>query len=112
MLIVSLKPKIPENYNACSATESNKQNPRDRTLCLPFFFRYKHKASIKNLLSPAKGDSLPYWFQGNFCSPVWFDLPVERILLSAVINRFELRCQLRQLLPSYYKICPCLPTPV
>ena len=25
-----------------SAPESNKQNPRDRTLDLPIFFRYKH----------------------------------------------------------------------
>ena len=32
-----------KNYNAiCSATELDKQNPRDRTLDLPFLFRYKH----------------------------------------------------------------------
>ena len=28
--------------------------------------------------------------------------------LSAVINHFELRCQLSKLLLLYYKICPCL----
>ena len=29
-----------------AAPESNKQNPRDRTLDLPFFFRCKHIASL------------------------------------------------------------------
>ena len=39
MVIVSFKPKIPENYNAfSSASESNGQNPGDRTLDLPIFF--------------------------------------------------------------------------
>ena len=42
-----------------SAPESNKQNPRDRTLDLPFFFRYKHIPSLKNLPSPAPNESLP-----------------------------------------------------
>ena len=33
MLDVSFKPYIPENYDAiCSASESNKQNLRDKTL--------------------------------------------------------------------------------
>ena len=27
--------------------------------------------------------------------------------LSAVTNRFELRCQLKQLMLLYYRICPC-----
>ena len=39
MVIVSVKPKILKNYNAfCSASESNKQNPRDRALDLPSSF--------------------------------------------------------------------------
>ena len=47
----SFKPKIPKNYNAfCSASESNKQNPRDMTLHFFFFLRYKHKTSLKNNL--------------------------------------------------------------
>ena len=80
MIIVSLKPKIPENYNAfCSATESNKQNPRAKTLALPLFFPYKHITSLKNHHSRAQGESLPYWFRFNFCSRVCLDLPVERI---------------------------------
>ena len=29
-------------------------------------------------------------------------------LLSAVANRFELRCKPKQLMLLYYKICPCL----
>ena len=49
-----------------STPESNKQNPRDRTLDLPFFFRYKHIPSLKSLPSSAPNESLPYWFQGNF----------------------------------------------
>ena len=42
-----------------------KQNPPEGTLDLTFFFRYKYITCLKNHLSPARGDSLPYWFQGN-----------------------------------------------
>ena len=47
MIIVSFKPKIPENYNAfCSASESNKQNPRHRTLDFaPFLSLQSHNFS-------------------------------------------------------------------
>ena len=49
-----------QNCNAlCSVSESNKQNPQDRTLDLPFFCRYKHIPSLKNLPSPAPNESLP-----------------------------------------------------
>ena len=34
----------------------------------PFFFRSKHKTSFKNLPSLPPSESLPYWFQGNFCN--------------------------------------------
>ena len=53
--------------------------PQDRTLDLPASFCYKDIASLKNNLSLAEGESLPYWFRGNFCGRVCFDLPVERI---------------------------------
>ena len=33
--------------SSCSAPESNKQNPPDRTLDLPSFFSYKHMTSLK-----------------------------------------------------------------
>ena len=33
----------------CLVSESNKQNPRDRSLDLPFFFRYKDLPSFKKL---------------------------------------------------------------
>ena len=49
-----------------SASESNKQNPPNRTIDLPFFSRDKHIISLRNVPSPAPGESLPYWFQGNF----------------------------------------------
>ena len=51
-----------------SAPESNKQNPQDRTLDLPFCFRHKHIPSFKNLPSPATNESSPYWFQSNFAA--------------------------------------------
>ena len=47
MVIVSFKPKIHKNYNAfCVASESNEQETRDKTLDLPFFFRYKHITAL------------------------------------------------------------------
>ena len=51
-----------------SAPESDKQNPLDRTIDLPYFFRYKHKTSP----SPAPSESLPYWFQGSFAVMSFF----------------------------------------
>ena len=43
LVIVSLKPKISEKFNAfCLASELNKRNPPDRTSDIPSFFRYKH----------------------------------------------------------------------
>ena len=46
---------ITNSYS--STTESNKQNPRDRTLDLPFFVCYLHLISIKDLPSAAPSDS-------------------------------------------------------
>ena len=51
-----------------AAPESNKQNPRDSTLDLPIFFRYKHIPSLKNLPSFVPNESLPYWFYSNFAA--------------------------------------------
>ena len=80
MIIVSATPKILENYNAsCSATESNKPNPQERTFDLPFFFRYKHITSLKKHLSLARSERLPCWFRDNFCGCVCFDSLVDRI---------------------------------
>ena len=71
---------MPENYNAfCSASELNKPNPGDRSLDLPFFFRYKHISSLKSNLSRAQGGSLPFWFRDNVCGRAFFDSVVERI---------------------------------
>ena len=91
-----------------SAPESNKQNPRDRTLDLSIFFRYKHIPSLKNLPSPAPNESLPYWFQGNFAASFVFNFCLREFLLSAFVNRFELRCEPKRLMLLYYKICSCL----
>ena len=74
MAIVRFTPKIFENYNIFGvASESNKRNPRDRTLYLPFFFLYKNITYLKSDLSLAQSKSLPSWFQGNFCVHVCFD---------------------------------------
>ena len=75
-----------------SAPESNKQNPRDRTLDLSFFFHLKHLTSLKNLPSPAPNESSPYWFQGNFAASFVLNFCRREFLLSAFANRFELRC--------------------
>ena len=110
-----------EHYNFCiflhiycsdvrshsSAPESNKQNPRDRTLDLSIFFRYKHIPSLKNLPSPAPNESSSYWFQGNFAASFVFNFCLRAFLLSAFANRFELRCEPKRLMLLYYKICPC-----
>ena len=91
-----------------AAPESNKQNPRDRTLDLPMFFRYKHITSLKNLPSPAPNEGLPYWFQGNFAASSVLNFCLRESLLSAFANLFELRCEVKRLMLLYYKICPCL----
>ena len=90
-----------------AAPELNKQNPRNRTLDLHFFFRYKHITSLKNLPSPAPNESLPYWFQGNFAASFVLNFCLREFLLSAFANRFELRCEPKRLMLLYYKICPC-----
>ena len=90
-----------------SSPESNKQNPRDRTLDLSIFFRYKHIPSLKNLPSPAPNESSPYWFQGNFAASSVLNFCLREFLLSAFANRFELRCETKRLMLLYYKICPC-----
>ena len=93
--------------NHSSAPESNKQNPRDRTLDLPFLFRYKHIPSLKNLPSPALSESLPYWLQGNFAASFVLKFCLREFILSAFANRFELRCEPKRLMLLYYKISPC-----
>ena len=76
-------------------------------LLLPFFLRHKHITSFKSHPSLAQGQSLPYWFRGNFCGRVCFDVRVREFPLSAVASYFELRCQSMRLLLFHYRICPC-----
>ena len=89
------------------APESNKQNPPDRTLDLPFFFCYKHITSLKSLLSRAPSESLLYWFQCNFAAMFDLNYWLREFPLSVFANCFELRCEPQQLMLLYYKICPC-----
>ena len=90
-----------------SAPESNRRSPRDRTLDLPIFFRYKHIRPLKNLPSPAPNESLAYWFQGNFAASFVLNFCLREFLLSAFANRFELRCEPKRLMLLNYKISPC-----
>ena len=90
-----------------SAPESNRQNPRDRTLDLRFFFHNKHIPSLKNLPSPAPNESSAYWFQGNSAASFVLVFCLRECLLSADADRFELRCEPKRLMLLYYKICPC-----
>ena len=62
-----------------SAPESNKQNPQDITLDLPIYLRYKHTASLKDVPSPARNESLPYWFSGQLRGFFSFGFMFERI---------------------------------
>ena len=102
------------HYNFCisiaqmhAAPESNNQNPRDRILDLPFFFHNKHIPSLKNLPSPAPNESSAYWFQGNFAASFVLNFCSREFLLSAFVNRFELRCEPKRLMLLNYEICPC-----
>ena len=55
------------------------------------------------------GKILPYWSGFGATSAAFFVLisRLRKFLLSAVTNRFELRCQLHQLFLLYDKISPC-----
>ena len=66
-------------HSHSSAPESNKQNPRDRTLDLPIFFHYKLIPPLKNLPSRAPSESSAYWFQGNFAASFVLEFLLERI---------------------------------
>ena len=98
-----------QNWNPlCLVSESNKQNPRDRTLDLPFFFRYKHIPSLKNLPSPAPNESLPYWFQGNFVASFVLNFCLREFLLSACMERHScLMCSKYRTVPCSYMIVVC-----
>ena len=86
---------MKNNYH--TAPELYKQNPRDRTFDLPFFFLYKHITSL---------ESLPYWFRVTSTAVFVLIYRFRALPMSAVTNRFEMRRQLKQLLRFYYKISP------
>ena len=90
-----------------SAPEWNRQNPPDRTMDLPFFFRYKQITSLKKGPFARTNREFAMLVSGQLCSCCCFELLVERISLSAFANRFELRCEPKELMLLYYKICPC-----
>ena len=78
-----------------------------QNLDLPFFFRYKHIPSLKNLPSPAPNEYLPYWVQGNFAALFVLNFCFREFLLSAFANRFELRYEPKQLMLLHYKLWLC-----
>ena len=64
--------------------------------------------SVKSAFLDAQGDSMPYWFQGKFCSFVCFELLVERVsfCLQSLIS-LNSGVNLKQLILLCYIICPC-----
>ena len=47
--------------------------------------------------------SLPYWFQGNSAAMCVLIYWLRGFLLSTFANRFELRCEPKQMMLLYYK---------
>ena len=94
-----------------SAPKLLKQNPPDRTLDLPVFFLLKHITSLKDHPSLALGESLPYWFQGNFAAMFVLNYWSREFLWSEIANRFELRCESKQLMLLYYPLLDCSTPP-
>ena len=68
---------------------------------------HKDMTSLKKVPSPALSKSLPYWFLGNFAAMFVLNYWLREFPLSAIANRFEWRCEPKQLMLLYYKICPC-----
>ena len=102
MVVVHFKPYIPENYSDfLSASETNKWNSRERTVDLPFSFRCKHITFLKATFCLHRARVCITGFGATFAAV--FDLIywLRELPLSAVANRFELRCQLKQ-------FCDCI----
>ena len=87
--------------------KSRKQNPCDRTLDLPCFFCLKHITSLKTSLRPYQVRVCTSGFGTTFVTVFVLNCWLREFLLSAFANRFELRCEPKQLMLPYYKICPC-----
>ena len=45
--------------------------------------------------------------QGNFAAMFVLNYQLREFLLSAFANRFGWRCELKQMMLLYYKVCPC-----
>ena len=99
MVILSLKPKVPENYIVfCSASQSNKLNPRDRALDSPSFFRYKHITFHLHRMNVCRTG-----FGATVETVFVLINQLREFSLSAVTNHCELRNQLKQVLLLHYK---------
>ena len=71
------------------------ESPRDRTLDLPFSFHYKCIMSPKKHLSLARGEKFHIDVRATFAAVFVLIYWLRGYRLSAVANRFELRCQLK-----------------
>ena len=77
----------------CLGLEVGKQNPCDRTLDLPFFFRCKLITCLRNHLLPiAQGKSCPTGFEATFAAVLALIYLIKEILRFE-INLFEFSCQ-------------------
>ena len=66
--------------------------------------QYSSLCTYKHLPLPAPNESLPHWLQGNCAASFVLNFCLRKFLLSADANRFELRCEPKQLMLLYYKI--------
>ena len=73
---------------------------------LLFLFRYEHIPSLIKVPLPAPNETLPHWFHGNFAAMFVLIYWLRKFLFSPFANRFELRCEPKQLMLLYYIICP------
>ena len=85
--------------------KSDKKSVYTKHYIIPFFFRLKHIISLKNLPSPQQVRVCTTGFGATFAA-VFLNYWLREFLLSAFANRFELRCEPKQLMLLSYKICP------
>ena len=90
--------KKDEIENRNTVPESNKQSLPDRTLDVFFFYRYKNRTSLKTTFCLLNLRIRPTGFEATFATVFVLIYWLREFPLSAVTNRFELRCQLKQLL--------------
>ena len=63
--LVDVAALIQELCDNCFILVLNRQNPRDRTFNLPFYFRCKYISSLESHLSCTRREFVPLFFQAT-----------------------------------------------